>query len=98
MYTKQIRKNHENEGFIYTFFFYDEVQTTPNTISFKVLPNTDVICPIIDKITHRANRIQWGIAKLFYIKKLAISLLNNCLLYTSPSPRDATLSRMPSSA
>ena len=24
--------------------------------------------------------------------------LNPCLLYTSPSPRDATLSRMPSSA
>ena len=24
--------------------------------------------------------------------------LTNCLLYTSPSPRDATLSRMPSSA
>ena len=28
----------------------------------------------------------------------AILRLNNCLLYTSPSPRDATLSRMPSSA
>ena len=27
-----------------------------------------------------------------------ITDLNNCLLYTSPSPRDATLSRMPSSA
>ena len=26
------------------------------------------------------------------------SILNSCLLYTSPSPRDATLSRMPSSA
>ena len=26
------------------------------------------------------------------------SLFINCLLYTSPSPRDATLSRMPSSA
>ena len=24
--------------------------------------------------------------------------MDNCLLYTSPSPRDATLSRMPSSA
>ena len=24
--------------------------------------------------------------------------MKNCLLYTSPSPRDATLSRMPSSA
>ena len=30
---------------------------------------------------------------------LKLSLLSgNCLLYTSPSPRDATLSRMPSSA
>ena len=30
--------------------------------------------------------------------KTQIGNLNNCLLYTSPSPRDATLSRMPSSA
>ena len=28
----------------------------------------------------------------------AVGQYNNCLLYTSPSPRDATLSRMPSSA
>ena len=27
-----------------------------------------------------------------------VQLLYSCLLYTSPSPRDATLSRMPSSA
>ena len=27
-----------------------------------------------------------------------LALPNPCLLYTSPSPRDATLSRMPSSA
>ena len=27
-----------------------------------------------------------------------LEMLNDCLLYTSPSPRDATLSRMPSSA
>ena len=27
-----------------------------------------------------------------------VVLVNSCLLYTSPSPRDATLSRMPSSA
>ena len=26
------------------------------------------------------------------------TMLSTCLLYTSPSPRDATLSRMPSSA
>ena len=29
---------------------------------------------------------------------LMLGLSRNCLLYTSPSPRDATLSRMPSSA
>ena len=28
----------------------------------------------------------------------SLQVLNSCLLYTSPSPRDATLSRMPSSA
>ena len=28
----------------------------------------------------------------------SIYIIHNCLLYTSPSPRDATLSRMPSSA
>ena len=27
-----------------------------------------------------------------------LNIVNSCLLYTSPSPRDATLSRMPSSA
>ena len=33
--------------------------------------------------------------RLSYLKDQHV---NNCLLYTSPSPRDATLSRMPSSA
>ena len=30
--------------------------------------------------------------------KITAEELNNCLLYTSPSPRDRTRSRMPSSA
>ena len=30
--------------------------------------------------------------------RLKIHIYKTCLLYTSPSPRDATLSRMPSSA
>ena len=42
-------------------------------------------------------------AKMANLPKLQIcdywwNINNNCLLYTSPSPRDATLSRMPSSA
>ena len=31
-------------------------------------------------------------------EKTSVVEVYNCLLYTSPSPRDATLSRMPSSA
>ena len=36
--------------------------------------------------------------KKFELGAEALDALRNCLLYTSPSPRDATLSRMPSSA
>ena len=32
------------------------------------------------------------------VQQREILLAEDCLLYTSPSPRDATLSRMPSSA
>ena len=34
----------------------------------------------------------------FKMDEISTSNINSCLLYTSPSPRDATLSRMPSSA
>ena len=35
---------------------------------------------------------------LFSMSLATMALSTGCLLYTSPSPRDATLSRMPSSA
>ena len=39
------------------------------------------------------------IGRLLYdSKSIFEDQLESCLLYTSPSPRDATLSRMPSSA
>ena len=34
----------------------------------------------------------------FGVNAAGVRTYNDCLLYTSPSPRDATLSRMPSSA
>ena len=33
-----------------------------------------------------------------YSESVSYKCIKSCLLYTSPSPRDATLSRMPSSA
>ena len=40
---------------------------------------------------------QWEVSMSGYVG-LKYEVLLICLLYTSPSPRDATLSRMPSSA
>ena len=37
-------------------------------------------------------------SKIPFILDTSISMINSCLLYTSPSPRDRSLSRMPSSA
>ena len=45
--------------------------------------------------THRGHG---GVAKARSLEGLNPGFLKPCLLYTSPSPRDATLSRMPSSA
>ena len=47
------------------------------------------------------NGVDWRVGIIGDTKRDVISALNeiiSCLLYTSPSPRDATLSRMPSSA
>ena len=57
-------------------------------------------------LTLAAERPEWQVVALDYSmeamkvaeKNKAALKLNNCLLYTSPSPRDATLTRMPSFA
>ena len=53
------------------------------------------------KAEERGNYIHQGIAKRGFSKLFRLAeymKVDDCLLYTSPSPRDATLSRMPSSA
>ena len=57
----------------------------------------------IEKNTHssQVKRVNWNwmkYAAIFVLFVVFSSILYTCLLYTSPSPRDATLSRMPSSA
>ena len=72
---------------------FDEFDLTTN----KIVPNTT---PSILKMNHHLAFNDWwlkdaNLAKGFLTYR---DLLKTCLLYTSPSPRDATLSRMPSSA
>ena len=55
-----------------------------DTLKDKVITYNHELCDMIIGVSNQAKDTQ--------------GLLKNCLLYTSPSPRDATLSRMPSSA
>ena len=52
----------------------------------------------IDAVIHFASFIQVGESVKEPAKYYANNVTNTCLLYTSPSPRDGLLSRMPSSA
>ena len=77
--------------------------------SFIIDPPNGVI-PRLDEPKYDLNRIQFGARYLTGVadasgpeaipiaERCLIGFGNTCLLYTSPSPRDATLSRMPSSA
>ena len=48
--------------------------------------------------TENQNRIKALNFMADYLEKNTKEILDACLLYTSPSPRDKTVSRMPSSA
>ena len=52
--------------------------------------------------TRKRNYLEWLLAREDYVKELKLfgtgELFLGCLLYTSPSPRDLSTSRMPSSA
>ena len=55
-------------------------------------------CPGIKNGCDTVLNSPWGTLFENNQVNLPLSLAGVCLLYTSPSPRDATLSRMPSSA
>ena len=60
----------------------------------------DILCLVVaaDDGVMPQTREHLSIAERLGVKHGLIALSKVCLLYTSPSPRDATLSRMPSSA
>ena len=56
--------------------------------------NIDFDTTIVGSLDPAATRVN----ALDVLEGGTVNMSNGCLLYTSPSPRDATLSRMPSSA
>ena len=76
------------------------IRSKRKTLSLTINENAELVvrAPIrlsIEKIQDFINeKEKWIRTKT----KLIEDQLKNCLLYTSPSPRDRSLSRMPSSA
>ena len=73
--------------------------------SFMEMPNVDPLTTTADALRNKYQLADGRCASnyAFYLGATNtniedIKALRVCLLYTSPSPRDATLSRMPSSA
>ena len=62
----------------------------------KLLPRIDVVIEVLDARVPFSSRNP--LIETIRQQTPHIKLLNNCLLYTSPSPRDKRQSRMPSSA
>ena len=62
----------------------------PEGVSFDKKDNTVVVSPTTTKIYSRQRH---GLCRA-----LIANMVEGCLLYTSPSPRDDVISRMPSSA
>ena len=54
--------------------------------------------PTTNTSGHKSYGVSITSKRLAYNNKITNETFRICLLYTSPSPRDATLSRMPSSA
>ena len=77
-------------------------QITFGDFKFADIPNTcsSAVKAIKDlQLNYYTIHISSGLEALKAVKKVSgKTKVIGCLLYTSPSPRDATLSRMPSSA
>ena len=79
----------------------DSIDTTSKLAPKELDASKTATIGILNKITAKVSTIEIGLGQEKSIYDLLISNKAchiSCLLYTSPSPRDATLSRMPSSA
>ena len=74
------------------------VETTAIKIAYRLTPwATNTYCYSLVNFETILNRTK-SLSKQFLKKNKDDELMKPCLLYTSPSPRDLSTSRMPSSA
>ena len=77
---------------------YDYVMNKSEVLMLYAADRHDLSDQVLRSITRSSKRKQINNRKEENAFDKEESEVSDCLLYTSPSPRDATLSRMPSSA
>ena len=90
-----------NQGELFTAFLVDLQRIFRTEVVPKNLSYSQVLAIIIipdDGIEMSELARTLGLENSTVTRLIARLERNNCLLYTSPSPRDGLLSRMPSSA
>ena len=76
------------------------IATAPVIAQETIIQQAEIMAPSVEKIEINEDGSLTGkvYAKVASEETPVDAKITFCLLYTSPSPRDATLSRMPSSA
>ena len=86
---RRLNRTHEHRKALWanmagSLIEHEQIKTT--------LPKAKELRPIVEKLITLAKKGD------LHARRQARSQLKDCLLYTSPSPRDLSTSRMPSSA
>ena len=86
--------------FIFYFFISDQIMPVIGLDDFlrSSSPGTQRLFEVLFSPPQFASAFISALLTLAIFEGAYITEIVRCLLYTSPSPRDATLSRMPSSA
>ena len=82
-----------------------ELSSENQTMTIEKRKEIKIKLDLSDRHLQRFRDVKSAVAKVLRVTEVTLCLVSVqegctevCLLYTSPSPRDATLSRMPSSA
>ena len=92
-----INKNKNSEKEIILWLKHIKKEDSDMLFGFNSKEQRDFFIKILN-IKGIGSQIGMSLLNKFSVNQLINAISNNCLLYTSPSPRDGTSSRMPSSA
>ena len=98
-YLDTLKQSFSKDSFLASLFFFFVLSSwytlrpLRNELAVQDIDNISLLLAMVGIGMLLANIIYSWVASKTNLKQLII-----CLLYTSPSPRDNTLSRMPSSA